>query len=94
MNSRERVRVAIQFKNPDKVPVFNLILGDIGPLTLTHSKHWKPGWNEGEEGLFPHVRGSYNWDRPEWVKSNPEFEGNKWRAIPHEEIDEWVLFGT
>ncbi len=89
MNSKERVRAAIHFKNPDKVPVFNFIKGDIGPLTLTRSKHWKPGWNEGEEGLFPHVRGYYNWDRPEWAKSNPDFEGNKWRAIAHEEIDEW-----
>ncbi|MHA2324132.1 MAG: uroporphyrinogen decarboxylase family protein [Promethearchaeota archaeon] len=89
MNSRERVRAAIQFKNPDKVPVFNFLLGDIGPLTLIQSKHWKPGWNDGEEGLFPHVRGYYNWDKPEWAKNNPNFEGNKWRTIPHEEIDEW-----
>ncbi|MFW9901915.1 MAG: uroporphyrinogen decarboxylase family protein, partial [Candidatus Thorarchaeota archaeon] len=89
MNSRERVRAALHFNNPDRVPVFNFVKGDIGPLTLSHSKNWNSGWSEGEEGLFPHVRGSYNWDRPEWAKDNPEFEGNKWRAIPHEEIDEW-----
>jgi hypothetical protein len=89
MNSKERVRAAIHFKNPDKVPVFNFLLGDIGPLTLTHSKQWKPGWNEGEEGLFPHIRGYCNWDKPDWAKNNPDYEDNKWRTIPHEEIDEW-----
>ncbi len=84
----ERVKAALNFNSPDKVPVFNLIAGDVLPLLLTVSKKWKPGWNEGEEGIFPHVRGSYNWDRPQWAKM-PDFEGNKWRNIPHEEIDEW-----
>jgi hypothetical protein len=84
----ERVKAAIYFKKPDLIPTFNLISGDILPLLLTPSENWKPGWNEGEEGLFPHVRGSYNWDRPEWAKRE-DFEGNKWRTIPHEEIDEW-----
>ena len=56
MNSRERVRAAMHFENPDKVPVFNLLLGDVGPLPLTQPKNWKPGWNDGEEGLFPHSR--------------------------------------
>ncbi|MHA2183407.1 MAG: uroporphyrinogen decarboxylase family protein [Promethearchaeota archaeon] len=94
MNSRERVRAALHFKNPDKVPVFNLAFGDIGPIPLIYSQTWKPGWNKGEEGLFPHVRGSYNWDRPEWAKYNPNYEGNKWRSIPHEEIDEWGCIWT
>jgi hypothetical protein len=89
MNSRERVRAAIHFENPDKVPVFDLLRGDIAPLVLTHSRNWKPGWNEGEEKLFPHVKGFYDWERPEWAKNNPDFEGSKWRTIPHEEIDEW-----
>ena len=84
----DRVKAAITFNNPDKVPIFNLISGDVLPLLLTTSKRWKPGWNEGEEGLFPHIRGSYNWDRPDWAKKE-EFEGNKWRSLPHEEIDEW-----
>ncbi|MFX1323798.1 MAG: uroporphyrinogen decarboxylase family protein [Promethearchaeota archaeon] len=89
MNSKERVRAALHFKNPDKVPEFNLAFGDVGPLPIIYSQNWKPGWNEGEEGLFPHVRGNYNWDRPNWAKSNPNYEGNKWKSIPHEEIDEW-----
>jgi len=89
MNSKERVKAAIRFNNPDKVPVFNLVAGDVFPLPITYSKNWKPGWNQGEEGIFPHVRGIYDWDRPDWVNKNPEFEGNNWRKIPHEEIDEW-----
>jgi hypothetical protein len=89
LNSRERVKAALHFNNPDKVPQFNNISGDVGPLPLTYSKDWRPGWNEGEEGLFPHLRGYSSWVRPEWARNNPLFEGNKWRSIPHEEIDEW-----
>jgi hypothetical protein len=89
MNSKDRVKAAIFFNDPDKVPVFDRVLGDVLPLPLIHSKNWKPGWNEGEEGLFPHVRGAYNWDRPDWVEKNPEYKGSNWRKIPHEEIDEW-----
>ncbi|MHA1803297.1 MAG: uroporphyrinogen decarboxylase family protein [Promethearchaeota archaeon] len=89
MDSLERVKAALYFNYPDKVPVFNLVGGDVFPIPLTYSKNWKPGWNEGEQGLFPHVRGHYNWDRPEWAKNNPEYEGTNWRKIPHEEIDEW-----
>ena len=68
MNSKQRVKAALFFQNPDQVPVFNLVGGDILPLPLIHSDKWKPGWNEGEEGLFPHIRGNYSWDRPEWAK--------------------------
>lgn len=89
MNSLERVKAAIYFNKPDKVPVFNLVSGDIFLIPIIHSKNWKPGWNEGEEGLFPHIRGTFNWDRPDWAKNNPKYEGNNWRKIPHEEIDEW-----
>jgi len=83
------VKAALQFRNPDKVPVFNLVAGDVYPIVITPSKNWKSGWNEGEEGLFPHIRGSYKWKRPPWAQDNPLYEGIKWRSIPHEEIDEW-----
>ncbi|MHA1479048.1 MAG: hypothetical protein ACTSPU_12700, partial [Promethearchaeota archaeon] len=89
MNSKERVKAALQFKNPDIIPVFDQAAGDAFPIIITPSKSWKPGWNEGEEGLFPHIRGSYNWDKPSWAQDNPLYEGNNWRSIPHEEIDEW-----
>ena len=89
MNSKERVKVALSFNDPDKVPVFNMVSGDVFPLPITHSKQWNPGWNENEESLFPHIRGIFSWDRPEWAKCNPQYEGNNWKKIPHEEIDEW-----
>ncbi len=89
MNSIERVKAAIYFQKPDKVPTFDLVGGDLLPLPIIHSKNWRPGWNQNEEGLFPHVRGRYNWDKPDWAKNNPEHEGDNWRKIPHEEIDEW-----
>ena len=89
MNSKERVKAALWFKNPDKVPVFNSVAGDAYPIIITPSKNWKPGWNEEEEGLFPHIRGLYNWDKPPWAQDNPLYEGNNWKSIPHEEIDEW-----
>lgn len=89
MNPKERVKAAIRFNNPDKVPVFNLVAGDVFPLPITYSKNWKPGWNEGEEGIFPHIRGTFEWDRPNWANKNPDYDRNMWRKIPHEEIDEW-----
>jgi len=89
MKPIERVKAAIYFNKPDKVPIFNLVSGDVFPIPIIHSKKWNPGWNEGEKGLFPHLRGVYNWERPDWAKNNPEYEGNNWRSIPHEEIDEW-----
>ena len=88
MNSIERVKAALYFNRPDKVPIFNLVAGDVLPLPLTFSDNWKPGWKEGEEMLFPHTRGFHRWERPDWARK-PEFEGSKWRTIPHEEIDGW-----
>jgi len=88
MNPIERVKAALHFKKPDKVPVFNLVAGDVLPLPLIHSENWKPGWKKGEENLFPHIPIGHKWDRPKWAKK-PEYEGNKWKAIPHKEIDEW-----
>ncbi len=89
MNSKKRVKAAIYFNTPDRVPIFNKISGDVFPLLISYSKNWKPGWNEGEEDLFPHIRGISNWNRPNWVIKNPEYEGSNWKRIPHEEIDEW-----
>lgn len=89
MNSLERVKAAIHFNKPDRAPIIDLIGGDAIMLPLIPSKNWRPGWLEGEEGLFPHIGRGYKWDRPEWVKNKPEYEGESWRTIPHEEIDEW-----
>jgi len=65
---------------------------------LSISKNWKPGWGENEENLFPHMRTYFKWDRPEWANNNPKYEGDNWKKIPHEEIDErgciWNLRGA
>ncbi|MHA1670570.1 MAG: uroporphyrinogen decarboxylase family protein [Promethearchaeota archaeon] len=98
MNSKERIQAALKFTKPDKVPIFDVVSGDLMPLPIIHSKNWKPGWNNGEEGLFPHIRGAYNWDRPDWAKEKPEYQGNNWKKIKHEEIDElgciWNMKGN
>ncbi|MEJ2249904.1 MAG: uroporphyrinogen decarboxylase family protein [Candidatus Lokiarchaeota archaeon] len=88
MNSKEIVKAALYFNDPIKIPVFNDVRGDICPMLTQVSEKWKPGWKEGEENLFPHVRTKYNWIRPTWAKKL-EFEGEKWRKLPHEEVDEW-----
>lgn len=89
MNSKELVKAALHFNDPLRVPIFNDVREDICPLITTPSKDWKPGWGEGEEGLFPHIRTSFKWEKPDWAKNNPKYEADKWKAIPHEEIDEW-----
>jgi len=87
MNSVERVKAAINFASPDKVPVIHFGKGnsDVFPLVTFPSKGWNPGHAEDEKGLFPYSFG-FHWDEPEWAKV-PEYEN--WRKIPHEEIDEW-----
>jgi uroporphyrinogen decarboxylase len=89
MNSRERVKAALKFNHPDKVPIFNSAKGDIVPLPLRYSKQWNPGQSENEIGLFPHFMNPNNWNEPEWTKNRPEFKGGNWKNIPHEEVDEW-----
>ena len=80
MNSIERVKAAIHFENPDKVPVFDFP-GDIAVLPLTPSKDWQPGWAEDEKGLFPHASFGYKWKEPDWVINNPKYMNGKWRNI-------------
>ncbi len=60
------------------------------------SKDWKPGWGEGEEGLFPHPGDDiiitskiWEWEKPEWAKTNPKYRSNRWLKVPREEIDQW-----
>jgi hypothetical protein len=89
MNSLELVKAAIYFNRPERVPVFNLLRGDVLPLIMNFSENWRPGLGENEEDLFPHVRGYYNWHRPDWASNKPEYEGDNWRKIPHQEIDNW-----
>lgn len=95
LNSIERVRAALNFRGPDKVPVWKFSSGsDVYSLVSFPSKNWRPGHYENEIGLFPHVNenlikyGLWEWDTPEWAK-NPKYKD--WGGLPREEIDE---FGT
>lgn len=89
MNSIERVKAAIHFENPDKVPVFDFP-GDMAFLPLTPSNNWQPGWGDDKE-IFPHDSfGSWKWQEPDWVKNNPKYCDGKWQNIhPRKELDEW-----
>ena len=89
MNSRERVKAALHFKNPDKIPVFNVLKGDIASLLIGNAKSWKPGWSEKEKDLFPYGVSPMAWEKPAWALNNPKFEGTNWKKVPHEEVDEF-----
>ncbi|MHA1489019.1 MAG: uroporphyrinogen decarboxylase family protein [Promethearchaeota archaeon] len=87
MNSVERVKAAIHFSNPDKVPIINYgkANSDVFPLLTMPSKDWKPGHAEDEKGLFPYGE-IFEWDKPEWAKDT---KYDNWKKLKHEEIDEW-----
>ncbi|MHA1252689.1 MAG: uroporphyrinogen decarboxylase family protein [Candidatus Helarchaeota archaeon] len=96
MNSIERVKAALKFNNPDKVPIIDwssigsiLFKSDVFPLVASPSKNWQPGWRENEKGLFPHLDIKdigYKWKKPDWAK-DPKYK--KWWTLDREEIDEW-----
>lgn len=96
MNPIERVRAALHFTGPDRVPVMNfmsafnlLFFTDVHPMAPVPPKSWQPGWSDDEVGLFPQYSDDlpgFRWKVPEWAK-DPKYKD--WRHIPHEEIDEW-----
>jgi uroporphyrinogen decarboxylase len=95
MKSNERVKAALNFTKPDKVPIWKFSSGsDVYILASLPSKEWRPGHTEDEIGLFPHgaeffIRyGLWKWDKPEWARST---KYKNWSNLPREEIDE---FGT
>ncbi|MHA1341102.1 MAG: uroporphyrinogen decarboxylase family protein [Promethearchaeota archaeon] len=97
MNSIERVKAALHFTGPDKVPIFKIGLSsDVFPTVMLPSKNWHPGHRESEKGLFPHGADDLiykfhirRWKKPDWAKKNPKFRGTKWLKVKREEIDEW-----
>jgi uroporphyrinogen decarboxylase len=103
MKSVERVKAALEFTEPDRIPLIDFtslstifFKSDVFPLPAFPSKHWRPGWNEGEEGLFPHLMvdmlgGYYKWKKPEWAK-DPKYRN--WMNQKHEEIDDWGCHWT
>ncbi len=97
MNSIERVKAALNFNVPDKVPIWKAFgKSDVFMMARIPSMKWQPGHYENEKGLFPHLADDiiyksklWIWDRPEWAK-DPKYR--RWiKIFPREEIDE---FGT
>jgi hypothetical protein len=93
MNSIERVKRAVGFKTPDRVPVWSFGLDDVFHMFMLPPKSWQPGHAGHEKGLFPYMPDEkvlklhlWKWDKPEWVKA----AGHKnWLNIEREEVDEW-----
>lgn len=97
MNSIERVRAAIHFEDPDRVPIFKVGLStDVFPSLMLPTKNWAPGRADNEHGLFPHPIDDFlvrlrvwRWAKPQWAKKNKEYRGTSWLKIQREEVDEW-----
>ncbi|MFX0070772.1 MAG: uroporphyrinogen decarboxylase family protein [Candidatus Hermodarchaeota archaeon] len=96
MKSVERVKAAINFSFPDKIPVWKIGGGDMFDMMMIPPQNWNPGHDESEKGLFPHAamdifiaHGLWEWEKPEWVLKNPMYEGNNWMKFKREEIDTW-----
>ena len=93
MNSIDRVKAAIRFKGPDRLPVYRSGLGDVLPMAMLPSRRWRPGQAEHERGLFPYHQddmvmklGLWRWKRPWWARA-PEYRD--WLKLPREEVDEF-----
>ncbi len=95
MKPVDRVKAALHFSKPDRIPVFNLMglynlifKNDVYPMNVMPPKSWQPGWAADEVGMFPHfvLPLGWKWNEPEWVKQ-PEYIN--WKNQDHEEIDEW-----
>jgi Uroporphyrinogen decarboxylase (URO-D) len=93
MNSIERVKAAIHFTRPDRVPVYKAGIGDAVPLVMLPPKSWQPGHAGDEEGLFPYLGDEefaelplWRWKKPKWAKAK---KYKNWMDLSREEIDEW-----
>lgn len=93
MNSIERVRRALHFDHPDRVPVWKAGPADVLPLVMLPARNWQPGHHPAERGLFPFVGDDqvirwrlWRWQRPDWARFS---HFRNFLALPREEIDEW-----
>ena len=77
MNSIERVKAALHFSGPDKVPRFTTRINtDVYGFFMVHSNKWQPGHTPEEKSIFPHPIDNlifrsrlYRWKKPDWAKS-------------------------
>lgn len=96
MKPRDRVKAAIHFTGPDRVPVFTAGLGDVFPMVMLPSKHWQPPADVPD--LFPHVADDiliklrlWRWKKPTWAKG-AQYKRTRWLNLPREAIDEWGCY--
>ncbi len=88
MKGKERVRRALSFDNPDRVPIFDSAFGDVFPLFQLPSNKWQPN----EENVYPwyitpliRKLWLHRWKRPSWAIK-------KWWQYDREVVDEWGCY--
>ncbi|MHA1672575.1 MAG: uroporphyrinogen decarboxylase family protein [Promethearchaeota archaeon] len=94
MKSYERVKAALKFSDPDRIPIMNFMNlktivfdSDVFPMGAFPSSNYNPGFGEGEEGFYPRTQVSFarapvqKWRKlPEWKNKQEGF---------HLQKDEW-----
>lgn len=95
MKSKERVKRAIEFGNPDRVPYISsnhlpgILTTDIFPIAPIPDSNFQP---PDSPPNYPHVHplliqfGLYKWDTSKWPNGKPP---RNWQRLPRIEIDEW-----
>ncbi|MFX1298685.1 MAG: uroporphyrinogen decarboxylase family protein [Promethearchaeota archaeon] len=88
MKGKERVKRALNFDKPDRIPKYKLLFGDVISLNNLPPKSWQPN----ERGVYPHSANEllrklrlYRWKRPDWAPKD-------WWKHEREEIDEWGCY--
>lgn len=98
MRSKERVRRAVEFRDPDRVPICGTVFGDVFYLIQFPPRSWQP-----PAGYYPHVdplaRTLLQWRWKPERKFVVDADGTRhrwppkhWRDHPREEVDEWGCY--
>ena len=88
MKGKERVKRALTFNNPDRIPIFKGGSGDVFPMIDMPSKQWQPT----ERNVYPRLYADiirklriYRWKRPDWAPKD-------WWKYDREEVDQWGCY--
>lgn len=88
MRGSERVRRAIYFEEPDKIPKYDLAFADVFPMLSMPSNKWQPN----EKDVYPHLQDDfirklriYRWKKPDWAMK-------EWWKKKREEVDDWGCY--
>ncbi|MHA1277955.1 MAG: uroporphyrinogen decarboxylase family protein [Candidatus Helarchaeota archaeon] len=88
LKSKERVKRALTFNTPDRIPEFRSAFGDVFPLFNLPTKKWQPNEiNVYPWYITPLIRKLkiHRWKKPSWAIK-------KWWEQDHEVIDEWGCY--